>query len=308
MIRPVQLLLAAALCLALLAFPLEALSDTQLPALPAPSQSFDAGTIHVDRYGNGAKALVFIPGLSCGPWSWAEQIKRFSKDYSVYALTLNGFDGRPYVPQQDPFGSFQRDFWKLLNERNIVKPVVIGHSLGATLALALAATHPERLGGVVALDGLPVFPAVAMSSPAKRMAAANALRAQVSAQTPAQFTAYERAFMANIGTIHKSLVVPTAALEAKSAVAAVADWIYADVATDLRPQLPHANVRILELMPYSTSNPYSEGQTLAFYRMLLIDAPDATVEPIEDARHFAMLDEPAAVDAAITRFLATASR
>jgi hypothetical protein len=63
------------------------------PPLPAPARSFDSGSLHVDVYGApGRRALVFIPGLTCGPWEWAGEITQFSPSYTIYALTLTGFD------------------------------------------------------------------------------------------------------------------------------------------------------------------------------------------------------------------------
>ena len=271
-------------------------------ALPTPSASFDYGTIHVDRYGGGGKAIVFIPGLGCGPWSWSEQIARFSKTNTVYALTLDGFDGRPFVESPDPLAAFDRDFWSFAAAQHVSKPVVIGHSLGGTLGFALAESHPERLAGVIALDGLPVFPMLAQSTDAQRTAAAGQMRA-IAAESRDQVLAYERGFMKQIGTTHDDLVEPLAQAAAKSDPRAIAAWGAADLAADLRPGLAKASLPIEELMPYAQPTPYTEAQTLAFYRMLLDGAPSASVVPIDGARHFAMIDQPQAVDDAITQFL-----
>jgi pimeloyl-ACP methyl ester carboxylesterase len=275
-----------------------------LAPLPAPVESFEAGSLHVDRYGDAGSTLIFIPGLGSGPWSWAEQITRFSASHRVYALTLSGFDGRPFVAQTDLFGTFSRDFWSLLETRHIARPVVIGHSLGGTLAIALAEQHPDRLAGVIALDGLPVFPTVAQQTAEQRAAAAAAFAAQIGSQTPAQMLAGEVTYMQSIGTIDPTLVQPTAEREARSDAHAMAAWMQADLTADLRPALASAKVPLLELMPYAPNGPYTEEQTLEFYRALLAGAPNVTVEPIDGAKHFAMLDQPALVDAAIGRFLA----
>ena len=307
MIRPIQVLLAAALGFTLLSLPLAARAADALPSLPPAADSFDSGSIHVDRYGSSGTPLIFIPGLSCGPWAWAEQIRAFSAQHVVYALTLDGFDGRAYVSYPDLVTTFKTDFWTLLNDRTIDKPVVIGHSLGGTLAIALAEDHPERLGGVVALDGLPVSPVVANDTDAQRESAAQALRSQVAAASPDQYLAFEKMYMKNVGTVNAAFVDPLATLSAKSDPKAVADWGYADLADDLRPHLAHATVRMVELMPYAEPSPYTKAQTIAFYTALLAGAPHVTVEPVVGARHFAMIDQPAAVDAAITRFLATAA-
>jgi pimeloyl-ACP methyl ester carboxylesterase len=297
--------LRAAACLLALFFSGTTLAAaTALPALPAAAESFDSGSLHVDRYGDGPQTIVFVPGLGSGTWSWAEQIARFSKTYRVYAITLDGFDGRPFVAQSDLFGTFAKDFWTLLDARHIARPVVIGHSLGGTLAIALAEQHPEKLAGVIALDGLPVFPTVAQQTDAQRVATAAAASAPIATLTKAQMLAYNVRYMQSIGVLDPTLVEPAAALESRSEPTAVSAWLQADLATDLRPALPHATLPMLELMPYAPGGPYSKADTVAFYTMLLAGAPQITVTPIDGAKHFAMLDAPGAVDAAIARFLA----
>jgi pimeloyl-ACP methyl ester carboxylesterase len=279
-------------------------SAAPLAALPAPTESFDVGSLHIDRYGDAGPPIVFVPGLGSGPWSWAEQIGTFSRTNRVYALTLDGFDGRVYTPEPDPFASFTSDFWTLLDARHIARPVVIGHSLGGTLAIALAEQHPDRLAGIIALDGLPVFPAVAQQSDAQRAATAAAMSAPIATQTPAEFRSSQVRYMQSIGVLDASLVEPTAALQARSDPRAVAAWAQADVATDLRPLLGRATTPILELMPYAPGGPYTEQQTVMFYMLLLGGAPQSEVTPIDGAKHFAMLDAPGAVDDAIAHFLA----
>jgi pimeloyl-ACP methyl ester carboxylesterase len=299
-------LCAAALCF--VALVPACTSAATLAPLPAPVESFDIGLLHVDHYGSGPSSIIMIPGLACGPWEWAREITLLSQNDTVYALTLSGFDGRPYQISGDPFDEFSRDFWALLDARKIARPAVIGHSLGGTLAIALAEEHSDRLAGVLALDGLPVFPTLAQADAAAREKAARGASAQIAAETHDQVLAYERIYMRQIGTLNPSLVEPAAALEARSDPQGIAAWVGADLSHDLRPDLARITIPLVEVMPYAPPSPYTEAQTLSFYQSLLAGAPHATVVPIENARHFAMLDQPKAVDAAITQFLAQAHR
>jgi pimeloyl-ACP methyl ester carboxylesterase len=297
--------LSHALCAVVLCFlaSVTPVSATTLAALPAPAESFDVGSTHVDRYGSGSNTIIFIPGLACGPWEWAREIKIFSQQNTVYALTLSGFDGRAYAIGGDPFAAFSNDFWSLLDRRKIARPIVIGHSLGGTLAIALAEQHSDRLGGIVALDGLPVFPSLAQADAGARSKAAQAASAQIASQTHDQVADYEKKYM-QMATLDSTLVDPTAALEAESEPKGIAAWLSADLSIDLRPDLAKITIPFVELMPYAPGSTYTQSQTLAFYQSLVAGAPYVAVVPIPNARHFAMLDQPQAVDAAITQFLA----
>jgi len=157
------------------------------PPLPAATATYDVGSLHVQQFGSGPKSLIFIPGLTCGPWEWSGEIARLASHYAIYALTLPGFDGRPSI-DAPLFPRVTADIWTLIERRHIVKPVVIGHSLGGTTGFMLATQHSERLGGVIALDGLPIYPTNLFSTPEKVAAMADAAAAKMAANPQTQFS------------------------------------------------------------------------------------------------------------------------
>jgi len=276
------------------------------PPLPAAAATFDIGSLHVQQFGSGAKSLLFIPGLTCGPWEWSGEIARLAPHYTIYALTLPGFDGRPAV-DAPLFPRVTADIWALIEQKHIEKPVVIGHSLGGTTGFMLATQHPERLGGVIALDGLPIYPTAVFSTPDKIAAMADAAAAKMAAIPQAQFAAYEKTSMPYLVTAPGD-VDAIAALAGTSDPKASAQWFKEDLELDLRPQLASANVPIVVLAPYDNA---LEGKYLptaaakqAFYAGIVKNAPNASVVVIPNARHFAMNDQPKETADAIDAFLA----
>ena len=261
---------------------------------PTPAESFDVGTIHVDEFGSGKQALVLIPGLSCGPWEWYGTIEKFSPEFSLYVITLPGFDGRAATKEKPLFTVFARDFWAMLDQRKIKNPVVIGHSLGGTLAIALAEVHSERLAGIVAVDGLPVFPMAAYATPQQREAMANQMAGMYDTLSQADMVASEKNIKSTMGTNKPELVEPTAKLEARSDPKAVAAWTREDLTSDLRPGLTKITCPFWEVMPYDPNggSPYSQEQTVAFYKSILAGARKATVVMDSPSAHFVMLDQP----------------
>jgi pimeloyl-ACP methyl ester carboxylesterase len=266
--------------------------------------------MHVDKFGAGNQTLIFIPGLACGPWVWSGVITRFAPDATIYALTLPGFDGRPASDNKPLFAAFVKDFWTMLTEQKITKPVVVGHSLGGTLAIALAEEHPERLAGIVAVDGLPVFPLLANATPTARAAAATQMAGMYASLDASQKLANEKQYMSTTGTLHPELVDPTAELQARSDAKAMAAWTAEDLAADLRPNLSKITIPFLEIMPFNPDDAkpplgHSQEQTLAFYRSLVAGAPKVAVLAIAPSRHFVMLDQPAALEKILADFLAS---
>ncbi len=91
--------------------------------------------------------MILIPGLASGPWSWYGTIAHFQPQYTIYSLTLPGFDGRPATTKTPLFDTFASDFTALLDQRKIDKPIVMGHSLGGTLAIMLGEQDAESAQG-----------------------------------------------------------------------------------------------------------------------------------------------------------------
>jgi pimeloyl-ACP methyl ester carboxylesterase len=278
------------------------------PPLPAPAKSFDAGSLHVDVYGTpGRRALVFIPGLTCGPWAWSGEIARLSPAYTIYALTLPGFDGHPTI-NTPLFQTVSADFWTLLQTESIVKPTVIGHSLGGTLAIMLAEQHSDKLAGVISVDGLPTFPGMdRMTADQRAQAGAQMTAAMAQASTPAQFAAMEKTYvLPNLMTSADDIAV-VAPLTARSDPAATAAWTSEDLAIDLRPQLTKVSTPLLVIAPFDAA---FEGKVLpdaaakrSYYESLLANDPAADVQMIEASRHFIMYDQPQKLHVAIAAFV-----
>jgi pimeloyl-ACP methyl ester carboxylesterase len=299
---------AAAAALTLVALPLAA-SAASLPTAPPIDAQFDSGSLHVERYGHAGDPVVLLPGLTTGTWEWNDLIRRLALRHTVYAVALPGFDGRP-AASAPLFDRFTNDFWSMLTAQKIVRPVVIGHSLGGTLGILLGEQHSDRLRGIVAIDGLPLFPGMERITAEQRAAAAQGAAAQIATQTHQQLLDYEKGYMKSAGgVLDAQLGDQLADLEAKSDPAAVAQWLKEDLAGDLRPGLSMISVPLLEIAPYNAPDlvnapvSYTEDQKVAYYRQLLAGAPKVQVVSVSPARHFAMLDQPDRVFTLIDAFI-----
>lgn len=303
-----SLLFAALLVLAAPAVAADApQAPNRFAAQPAAIERFEIRGMLVERHGSGPRALILVPGLATGGWVWGQMVRDLAPTHTVYVVTLPGFDGRPPV-EGDPFDAALGALAELVASRKLARPVVIGHSIGATLALALAQEQPERIGGVVAIDGLPVFPRTEDTPPEQRAAMAEATRASAAALTGPAFAARQHQYMRSIGMVDMGKADDAARLTARSDPAAVAAYMGAVLARDLRPGLVKVKAPVLLLVPYFAPdapllNDITVSDKLAYYRELMAGTPRLDVEPIDKARHFAMVDQPEAVRDAILRFL-----
>jgi pimeloyl-ACP methyl ester carboxylesterase len=292
---------ATIVTIALLMLPLATLGVT-------PNASFEAGSVHVDRYGSGSPALVLIPGLTDSGAVWDTTVARYQAAHTIYVLTLPGFGGRPPIaaPMLD---TVDRDIAAFLPEAD--KPVLIGHSMGGLLAIRLAEEHSDLIRGAIAIDGLPVVGGLDKLTAAERAAIAAKMGSTIANQSPAEFEKAEAtqiAFMTNPSNVQMALSFSKGA-----SIAATATYAQELMETDLRPELSKITVPLLEIGPFDSTvdpmSPFSPMATLqqkqTYYQSLLAGDPSAKVVMIDDSRHFIMIDQPEKLFAAIDAFLAS---
>jgi pimeloyl-ACP methyl ester carboxylesterase len=278
-----------------------------------PAERFEIRGVLVERHGSGGRPLILIPGLASGSWAWQDTIRAFSPDHAVYVLTLPGFDGRPPAGPT-PLAIARAAVEDLIATRHLDKPVIVGHSLGGTLAFVVAEDKPGTLGGVVSIDGLPVMPGTEEMPPAARAQAAQRIQASVAGSTPEAFAEQQKGYMRTIGVMDMNKADDLAKLSSRSDPASVGQYAADDIALDLRPGLHTVTAPVLLLTPYfdldanaqmASGQLITEAVKLDYYRSLMEGTPRVQVVPIAPARHFAMIDQPDQVNGAIRAFLKT---
>lgn len=119
--------------------------------------------IAVKKSGSGEQSIVFIPGLTCSGEVWDSTKKKLKKNNTCYVLTMPGFAGVP--PPADPsFKNFEIAIADFITNNHLVKPVIIGHSLGASLTLALASDYPDLASKIIIVDAVPFLLALTDST------------------------------------------------------------------------------------------------------------------------------------------------
>jgi len=288
--------------------------DTKLPA-QAWSKTF--GNMRVQKYGSGSPALILVPGLACGPWSYRDTIGREAAKHAVYAVTLAGFDGLP-AGEDATLDAAEASIVTLITSEHLDKPVLVGHSLGGTLALRFGIDHSDLVRAVVAVDGLPVFASLAEASAEQRAAAAQQFYTSVNSASAADYAKVETGYVDDYVT-DQTLAAKVATLALRSDQKAVAEYGKELQLLDLRPQLskitvPAAEIAPLPSLPLPSYMPAFMAQmsasdrsavTIGFYQSLLAGAPAIKVLPVADSRHFIMLDQPAAFASTLDGFIAT---
>jgi pimeloyl-ACP methyl ester carboxylesterase len=110
--------------------------------------------------GTAGPSLLFLHGWSCDRSYFAPQMSHFAKDHTVVAPDLRGHgdSGRPdpKIGRYD-MNTLVDDVLAVARDAGLDQPVVLGHSLGASIALACA-QRVDAIRAAVLVDPAPMFP------------------------------------------------------------------------------------------------------------------------------------------------------
>ncbi|HEY4434093.1 MAG TPA: alpha/beta hydrolase [Candidatus Cybelea sp.] len=271
--------------------------------LVQPESTSYPGILKVERFGNREnRALVFIPALFCGSWQWNAQINKLSKEYNVLVVTLPGFGGRPMVAGDDLMARAAESLHELIATGHLRRPVVVGHSLGGTLAVYFAEHYPSDLTNLVTVEGgYPVAP----TQPA-RDAAVKKSTAPYEGLPQAEVGAVARKQTLQYTITQKNDVETVEILAARSKPAAIVAWLQAALSLDLTPGLKRIAVPFTAIIPFDPDiDPYQGFKTAAQkqddYARWVANAPDGNVVLVTPSRHFVMFDRPQRFEQALEK-------
>jgi pimeloyl-ACP methyl ester carboxylesterase len=98
--------------------------------------------------------MVLVHGCGLDHSSLTRQTEFFSKSHRVISVDLRGH-GKSDAPHQDyAMAAFADDLAWLCTEVALVKPTVVGHSMGGNVVLELAARYPGLLSSLVMIDSV----------------------------------------------------------------------------------------------------------------------------------------------------------
>ena len=102
--------------------------------------------------GQGDPAVVLVHGMACDRSHLRLQMQHLEFRHRVVAVDLRGHGESDKPPGPYTAEVFGDDLCHLFDHLGLDRPVLVGHSLGGSISLALAAARPERLSGLILLD------------------------------------------------------------------------------------------------------------------------------------------------------------
>lgn len=107
--------------------------------------------------GSGTLPLVLLHGWAGDHTTLMPQFEHFSLAHRPIVVDLRGHGQSDRPEQNYTLAGFADDIAWLCSHLGVTKPVIVGHSMGGTIALELAARYPDLPAAIVLLDSV-VFP------------------------------------------------------------------------------------------------------------------------------------------------------
>ncbi|HKR25522.1 MAG TPA: alpha/beta hydrolase [Allosphingosinicella sp.] len=122
---------------------------------PAAAQRFEPTRFSVEVRGSGPD-VILIPGLTAGREVWRATAASVP-GYRYHLVQVAGFAGEPARgnragPVVAPLAD---ELVRYIADRRLDRPAIVGHSMGGTLAMMVAARRPALAGRIMVVDMLP---------------------------------------------------------------------------------------------------------------------------------------------------------
>lgn len=186
--------------------------------------------VTINVAGTGRPAVVCEPGMGASSAGWSRLRDGIAALTRVVTYDRRGLGASPAAPGSRGIAALATDLAQVI-ERAGGPAVVVGHSLGATIARHLAATRPDLVAGLVLIDPIP-----------DRWVLRHAWWAEPFAQ--AGYLAMES--MARLGLIDVAMALPLLRGVTRSSTSPLAALTEADravLADEMRRPLSHRTAR-----------------------------------------------------------------
>lgn len=270
---------------------------------------FESGRFHVrvDGPEHPVGDVILIPGLSSSPEVWDGLTQELKGRYRVHRIHIQGFAGA--AAEDNATGpvsaAVAQDLARYIAEQGLNRPAVIGHSMGGTIGMMLAARHPDSVGRLMVVDMIPFMGGMFGGPGATAESVvpmADQIHASMTGSTDEQYRQQAAASvtgMINTESLRAGPLEDTARSDRTVSSNAFRELIV----TDLRPELGRITAPTTVLYVRFNDPRMTNDLVDGIYRASFATLPGATLTRIDDSAHFIMLDQPARFAAEVNAFL-----
>lgn len=271
------------------------LALTLLGCAPSASEAAPAFTptrFSVVVKGSGPD-VILIPGLTASREVWNGTVAGVP-GYRYHLVQVAGFAGTPARgnAEGNVVAPLAEELSRYIAANRLERPAVVGHSMGGTVTMMLAARHPSRIGKAMVVDMLPEPAGLVGSSAAGIRGLAETLRNLGS--TPGG----RRLIGSVIGMFGSDRV------DSRSDPDVVARATHELAGIDLTAELPKIKAPLTVVYATPPRGDYVDpAEITRGYRAAYARARTAKLVPVANSGHMIMYEQPRAFQAALKEFL-----
>lgn len=272
-------------------------------ALAVAAGAYGQDRLTIERTGDrDGRPVVFIPGLAT-PGAVFEDAAASAPEADGHIVTLAGFGGLAAPDSVDPFiAPAASALAAYLNDQGLRNAVLVGHSLGGQAALIAAGLAPDRVAHVLLVDSAPFFAGLMQpgADPAAVTSRREMMIAQMAGMERDAFLAMMRQGLPAQATEEASQarIFEWISASDQTAVAVAAAEIFAG---DLRPHLDSVEAPVT--LVYPQGGMMDPEEVARRYRAQYERLDRFEMRPVNDSRHFVMLDQPEQFHAELSRIV-----
>lgn len=110
--------------------------------------------LNFKSYGQGSDVLIILHGLFGTLDNWATLSKRFSENYTVYAIDQRNH-GKSGHADAFTYELLAQDLLEFMDEHDVYTASLLGHSMGGKTVMEFAHLFPERVERLIIADIAP---------------------------------------------------------------------------------------------------------------------------------------------------------
>lgn len=272
------------------------------PALAA-AQDFASDRITVRVEGEGPD-VILVPGLTSSPAAWRYTVPGVP-GYRYHLVQVKGFAGTAAEGNAngDLVMRSAEEIARYIGVEKLKSPAIVGHSMGGSIAMMIAARRPGSVSRVMVVDMMPWMGAMFGPTVDQVRPIADTMRARMASNADPAGRAKQIGAMTDsmVATESERAGVLKSALD--SDPAATAQAYHELLVTDLRPELAAITVPATVLYVTPRGALFSDAQIDVFYRGFYAGLKGAKLIRIPDSAHFIMFDNKDRFHAELKAFL-----
>lgn len=269
------------------------------------AQSFISNRITVTTVGDGSD-VILIPGLDFSPRVWTEMVKAVP-GHRYHLVQISGFAGLPRGGNTEgPVAApVAEEIARYIAAAKLTKPAVIGHSMGGTIGMMLAARHPQAISKLMVVD-MPPFVGALFGPPGTTSESIKqAADAIVAPMMTTDSTARRQQVEAVVTSMINNATMRPIAIDdlLKSDPEVSARAFREVIVTDLGPELPKIVVPTTVLYITPKGSQLTDSQIDAFYKAGYAPLAGAVLKRVPESAHVMMWDAPERFQSEVVAFL-----